>query len=197
MEEGVLAKNKVLAGYVKGDYYGYSEKSKLPVEIEVELRADKKERKYELSICGEIWSPRKADVIVAGQIDDTLKQIIKDNAFIFRVPKYCVEKLLRIWGEYHLNATKPVPAAEKEAYLNFVKKYIKKHGEYPPHNLIKEAFPDYGVRWYFWPIPRATLRWIIAKWLVNPGENAYTETDRILLEIDRLGVNNSEGKKAD
>jgi len=173
-------------GYVRGDEYGFSERSRLPVTIELELRGSVDIKAYELSITGTIWRPRKHDCVACGQINDELRELLKKKALILTIPRYELEKLLDIWDVYHLNDIKPVPEEDKDAFLEFIRKFKKKHGFYPPMQTIREVFPRYGNSWYFWRIPRATLRWLIAKWFTKVGDDVYGITNSVLYTIDQI-----------
>lgn len=181
-------------GYVRGDAFGYSKRSKLAVTIRTELRIDKKNHKVVLSIMGDIWQPRKHDIVAGGQIDKTLRELIEDGYFIPKVPMTIVRKLLDVWGEYHLNDAKPIPEEEKEEYKEFLRRWATKYGGFPPYEEIKRVFPKYGERWYYWKIPRQTLRWIIAKLLADTPEEAYVLTDKILREVMIMEMEEEENE---
>ena len=50
----------------------------------------------ELSICGNIWNPRKTDIYCGGQCLDTIAEYVKTPLF---------KEIYKLWKIYHLNGT--------------------------------------------------------------------------------------------
>jgi len=189
-------KRRVRIGYVRGDAFGYSENTKLTVTINMELRVNSVNGQVCLRISGDIWKPVKYDTVAGGQINNTLRELYEDGYLVLKISERDFQKLLQVWDEYHLNDVKPVPEEQKEQYKEFIRKWKMKYGYYPPFGEIRKVFPEYGDKWHYWDIPRATLRWLIATFLVDVGEDAYALTNEILATIDRAKrrVGNAESK---
>lgn len=101
----------------KIDYEGRGREN-CPVTVEIELRKRGGEKTftinpatkeriytgsetpiyYELSICGNIWNPRKTDIYCGGQCLDTIAEYIKTPLF---------QEIYKYWKLYHLNGMHP------------------------------------------------------------------------------------------
>lgn len=78
-------------GTMPGDGWGY--RSRLPVEIEVEIRDT--EKGPELSICGDIWRPNRSDIVSGGQNLEEIGQAFPRDAK--------VQRIVEVWRRWHLN----------------------------------------------------------------------------------------------
>ncbi len=86
-------KKTVRLGTISGDGWGYSARSRLSVDVEVEIRDNNGEP--ELSICGNIWKPHKGDILCGGQCYEEIADAFPNN------PK--VQRIVEIWKRWHLN----------------------------------------------------------------------------------------------
>jgi hypothetical protein len=64
-------------------------------------------REYaELSICGNVWNAAGTDISSGGQCTDTISALFPENA--------AVQRLVDIWGRYHLGGMKPGTRAQEK-----------------------------------------------------------------------------------
>ena len=140
-------------GFVPGDYYGFSPRSKLPLNVRVKLT---RSEMPEISFTARVWNPRGSDIVEGGQMQDTIRELLRKGILI-PAPGFTyrdIEELLGLWDEYHLNASMPVPYRYKDLYLRLLEEAERRglHGT-DLYKFMKERIPEYGSRHYYWPLP--------------------------------------------
>ena len=159
-------------GYVRGDKYGYSSRYKLKINVCAEIKKSD-DCNPRLSFFGEIWTPRKVDIITAGQIDYEIWQLVKQGKIIYAKGwnKKDVIKLLKIWDLWHLNDMKGVPDEDKFEYIKTYAVILSNHRAMigweldwsEVHEIMRRKFPYYGERWWCWKVPRWVVEWVKSK----------------------------------
>lgn len=133
----------------KADYNETGRKN-CPVTIDIELRETvgeftdihhKKHNKIlELSICGNIWNPRKTDIYTGGQCLDTILDYFPYSKKVSRIAE--------IWERWHLNALKAGCTHQKQ-------------GDYSNHEIAQQVCPHtgykYGTSWLYEEIPEDVI----------------------------------------
>jgi len=186
LELGFRWKREV--GYIRGGNWGYSDKSKLPIEIDLEFKPDFGRRMLTFSFTGCIWSPGRKDCVACGQIDGTLRSLIKEHELKYWMNPYIVKKILDYWEKYHLNDIKPVPEERAADYIECQRK-AELLGIQPDeyYDFMKKCYgPDYGNKWYAWRVPNSVYRWLLYKFcgLEEKDVNHLVRLKQILEGID-------------
>lgn len=131
--------------------YDCSGKKNCLVTLEIELRKvnvfvfediyhnKEQQEAVELSICGNIWNPRKTDIYCGGQCLDTIAEYFKDKKF---------KRILQIWNEYHLNTMQAGCVHQIQGDYN----KVEISSQVCPHTGYK-----YGSAWLYKTIPDAII----------------------------------------
>lgn len=162
-----MARKEIKIGRVRGEEYGY--KRPLLVTLEITLKQleglyrDTElylvKDPYALRIVGNIWNPAKTDVVVGGQINDEIEQALKNNQFaVLYIPKYRLERLLKIWKDYHLNDT--MPGTERQMKIVKGIPYFEAVTILESHNLLVDRGYEYGTEWLVRRIPDDVIEFI-------------------------------------
>ncbi len=151
-----LKRRLVLGHYIEN-------KRKHSVEITIEVKD--KEGRAVLSMCGDVWLPGRRDIIMGGQMQDSIHAMLTIAAY----SKESIDKLLAIWDRWHLNDMR-AGCEHQRATWNVAKplqvtirgkKETKSAGwvtesEHPEGLLSKpcaECGYRYGSQWLYEPLP--------------------------------------------
>jgi len=159
-------KKEIEIGRVEGNSYGY--KQSLPVTIEIELKQENKG--VVLSIVGNIWQPRRGDIVEGGQCQDTIREHLNDGTLKLKgYTKEEILKLLDIWDRWHLNDLR----AGCEHQRALIPLYKKEKGEdffnasnydeiikLPEFKKCPVCGYKYGTAWLFEPLPKEVISFI-------------------------------------
>lgn len=86
-------KRTIKLGSVSGEGYGYAPTTRLPVEIEVEIRD--RNGTAELAMSGSVWRPSRNDIVSGGQNRDEIAAAFPSNER--------VQRMVEVWKRWHLN----------------------------------------------------------------------------------------------
>lgn len=156
----VVFRDRVVLGYVDGREFGY--KQKMKVDVEIELR--EREKGLELSIVGNIWTPREVDVVSCGQNRDTIEELLEKGAFVeLYYPPRVVRRLINIWKEWHLNSVKPYCIHQREVIKQKLNGKILPYEEMleiPEMAKCPECGHEYGSKWIFHQLPEDVVEFV-------------------------------------
>ena len=125
---------------------------------------------YKLSISGNIWDPMLTDAISVGQNNDTIREAVNENRFVYDAgyKKEDILKLLDIWDNYHLNNLRSGTKKQTDAVREFREKnkitewaYEKECDYLKSIDLYEDDGYKYDTEWLFEPLPRHITLWVI------------------------------------
>ena len=139
---------------------GNAKRNKL-VELELEINEGN------LSISGGVWNTKNTDYDTCGQIEDTLRYMLRKGEFKeLYVDKADLLKLLRIWDEWHLN-----DLHAECIHQSGLVRYLKNRGQSMRYDDALEV-PElkkcpicgyaYGSAWNTIPLPQDVVEFVQA-----------------------------------
>jgi len=94
---------QILKFRVKGKQFGYN--NSLQMDIEINIKS--KQSGQALSISAGVWNIRKTDYLACGQMQDTIREMVKNDEIVESpIPMDNLIRLLDIWDRWHLNDMK-------------------------------------------------------------------------------------------
>lgn len=161
-------KNKRLS-FGKVAFPPYQKRKSCEVELELSL-TKMSNGTTRFSVCGFIWNHTHTDIYSGGQIDETIRALIKEGEL---EASPILSEVLELWSKYHLNHLCPGTPEQEEAVqkgweLGAIKKfqkesfyeqacaYLKSVGLYEVQHEGKPY--RYGSDWIYSQIPKKDLK---------------------------------------
>jgi len=153
-------------GKISGEKFGY--RQSLPITIEIKLKQT--EKGEALSICGNIWKPKRTDIVEGGQCQDTIREALNEGKIKLKgYTEADILKLLDIWDRWHLNDLRAgcehqralIPLYKKEKGEDFFD--VSNYDEIiklPEFKKCSICGYKYGTAWLFEPLPKEVISFI-------------------------------------
>lgn len=163
----VKEKNKKLS-FGKVAFPPYQMKKSCEVELELGLTT-MSDGTTRFSVCGSIWNHTHTDTYTCGQIDGTIKSLIKEGEL---EASPLLLEIVELWDKYHLNYLCPgtseqekavqkgwelgaIKKFQKESFYDQAVRYLKSVGLYEVQHEGKPY--RYGSGWIYCSIPEKDL----------------------------------------